>query len=463
MWWLIQRQLRSKDEETRQAAMRRVLLMRGERAVRLLAANLIDPSPELRAESVTGLGKVESEDRIPHLVGALQDRDAGVVRAAAAALKRCNDPSLVPSLRPLLWHAAPAVRGQAAQTLDLLGWKPAEMEEEIWHLAARGQIQRAVGFGPPATPILLRALELYDSAPASMLIGIIDTLAQLGDPRAVGPIAQLLATDNSPVCVAALEALSRLGASEAIPQFIKCLRHPQSQVRVAAAEALGRLRVTEAAEALRGTLDDSVWEVRREAIQALAKIKDKASVELLGKRLSDTDPDVREATAMALGSLRDRRALGPLVLALKDGTGGVRRLAAAAQSRIDPDWSSSAEARAAAEQLKPALYAEDSAVRHLVGQVLTSLGAISPEEAPPGGLEELSTSSPAKRQKLAVSLFLSLLCDMDGDVRQASAECLGRLKDDRARSALQRAATDPEPDVRGAAAAALLDLEAATT
>ena len=39
--------------------------------------------------------------------------------------------------------------------------------------------------------------------------------------------------------------------------------------------------------------------------------------------------------------------------------------------------------------------------------------------APEADADELSASAPAKRRKLAVSLFVSLLCDVDRDLRQA--------------------------------------------
>ena len=90
---------------------------------------------------------------------------------------------------------------------------------------------------------------------------------------------------------------------------------------------------------------------------------------------------MREATAIALGGLNDRRAIGPLVLALKDQASGVRRIAAAALSRIDENWSASPEARAAVEELKPALYDRDPDVRHFVSHLLVSLGAMEPEAA----------------------------------------------------------------------------------
>jgi len=170
---------------------------------------------------------------------------------------------------------------------------------------------------------------------------------------------------------------------------------------------------------------------------------------------------VREATAIALGSLSDRRAIGPLVLALKDATSGVRRIAAAALSRIDENWVGSTEARAAVEDLKPALYDRDPDVRHFVGQLLVSLGAMEPEPAPEAEAGPDSFASMEKRRKLAVSLFLAILCDRDRDLRQAAAEALGRLGERRAEPGLLRAARDPDADVRLAAEGALQSLAAA--
>ena len=139
-----------------------------------------------------------------------------------------------------------------------------------------------------------------------------------------------------------------------------------------------------------------MWDVRRAAVETLGRLKDARAVEALTRTLADKDADVREATAIALGGLSDRRAIGPLVLALKDSTSGVRRIAAAALSRIDENWSASPEARAAVEELKPALYDRDPDVRHFVGQLLVSLGAVEPEAAPETSPEEMSASTVEK-------------------------------------------------------------------
>ena len=205
-------------------------------------------------------------------------------------------------------------------------------------------------------------------------------------------------------------------------------------------------------------LRDPVWDVRRAAASALGKLKDPRAVEALTSALRDDDADVREATAIALGSLNDRRAIAPLVKALADSTSGVRRIAAAALSRIDDDWSVSEEAQGAVAELKNSLQEQDSEMRYTVSRLLTSLGVHTPETdvlLP----NETPTSTPEKRRKLAASLFLASLCDGDSVLRQAAAESLGRLGEQRSEPALQRALRDNDSGVRAAAEQALLALQ----
>jgi HEAT repeat protein len=141
---------------------------------------------------------------------------------------------------------------------------------------------------------------------------------------------------------------------------------------------------------------------------------------------------------------------------LKDPTSGVRRIAAAALSRIDENWSMTPEAQGAVEQLKAELHGRDSEVRNFVSKLLVSLGAIEPtSEHAIAALTENGASASAKRKKLAVRLFISVLGDADSDLRLAAAESLGRLGDSHAQSALSRALTDSEAIVREAVEAAL--------
>lgn len=68
-----------------------------ERAGRLLRAMVHDPSPNVRAVAVRGLGQSTSLEALASLIVALDDPDASVRRAAAEALSRSSGQSVVPS------------------------------------------------------------------------------------------------------------------------------------------------------------------------------------------------------------------------------------------------------------------------------------------------------------------------------------------------------------------------------
>jgi HEAT repeat protein len=457
MLWLIQRQLKSKNGATRRKAAERLCDAPDSHALRALDDALGDEDAEVRRLAATALGKLEEEGRLEPLFRALRDRDADVQKAAILGLKKTSDERVPAALLPLLRHPNAGVRGSAAQVLEFVGWRPAKPEEEMWFLVAKGQCSRVAAYGAAA---LLPLEMVLNAGPYSLCVAAVQALGEIEDQRAVRLLLKALKSNDAAVCVAAVDSLTRVGGAQASEPLIGMLQHKNGQVRAAAVEALGSLGAAAAAAPVRALLSDPAWEVRRAAIETLGRLKDERAVEALSHTLADQDSDVREATAIALGAMSDRRAIGPLVVALKDPTSGVRRIAAAALSRIDEDWATSAEARAAVEELKPALYDRDPDVRRFVGHLLVSLGAAEPEAAQEPRAQEMSASTAEKRRKLAVSLFLAILCDRDPDLRQAAAEALGRLGERRAEPALMRAIRDPEATVRTAAERALLVLTA---
>jgi HEAT repeat protein len=446
MLWLIQRQLKSKNPASRLKAVERLCDEPHPQALGVLCEALNDEEAEVRRLAATALGKLEIAERIEPLLTAVRDRDADVQKAAIQALKRTSDERVPAALVPLLRDANAGVRGYAAQVLEFVGWRPGTRDDEMWFLVAKGKCSQAASFGTAA----LLPLELVlNSGPYSLGVASVQALAEIEDQRAVRLLLKALKSNDAGVCAAALDSLGKVGGPEASEPILAMLHHKNGHVRLAAVEAL-----------LRALLEDPMWDVRRAAVETLGRLKDKKAVDPLTRTLADNDADVREATAIALGGLSDHRAIGPLVLALRDSTSGVRRIAAAALSRIDENWSATPEARAAAEELKPALYDRDPEVRHCVEQLLVSLGAMEPEASSEAAIVEVSASSIEKRRKLAVSLFLAILCDADRDLRHAAADALGRLGERRAESALMRTLRDPDTLVRTAAEQALQALAA---
>ena len=452
MLWLIQRQLNSKNVASRRKAMERLCLAPQPRDLDTLGQALKNKDAEVRRLAAAALGKLEVKGRIKPLLGALLDRDPSVQMAAILALKRSTDERVPPALVPLLHDANAGVRGCAAQVLAFLGWRPANREDEMWLLAAKGKWSQVALFGAPALLPLEMALK---SGPYSLCVAAAKALGDMEDPRAVRLLIEAVKSNDPAVCAAAVDALAKVGGTQATEPILGLLQHTHSYVRLAAAEALGHLGSAAATEPLRTLLHDPQWDVRRAAVEALAQLRDDQAVEALTRTLEDNDADVREAAAIALGSLGDRRGIGPLVLALRDTASGVRRIAAAALSRIDENWSTAPEARAAAEKLKASLHDRDPEVRYFVGQLLVSLGLLDPEASPELSVAEAPGSGAGKRRKLAVTLFLTILGDTDSDLRQAAAEALGRLGERRAEPGLVRALEDPDDNVRAAAGRAL--------
>jgi HEAT repeat protein len=454
MLWQTLHQLKSKDPGTRRKAVDQLCQKPNERAGKVLVMALKDEDAEVRRLAAIALGKLEQDQRFGPLIEALRDRDAGVLQAASAALKKANPEEALPALKPLLRHPDTGVRGQVAQTMELLGWRPSEPADEIWFRVAKAQFFQAAAFGAEAVPALETALQ---SGSSGVGVGAVEALGHINDPRAVKPLMSALRSPDPSICIAAVSAVTRLGIADAADTLVGLLRHRNPQVRSVSVEGLGRLQALEAVDALCEMLQDAVWEVRREAAETLGKLRDVRAVEPLTGALADSDADVREAAVIALGTLRDPRAIGPLVRSLRDPNSSVRRITAATLSRIDTDWSSFPEARAAAEELKPALQDNDPGVRHFVGHLLAAMSNTRSAPVPPASGGELM---PEQRRQLAVQCLLQILTDWDRDLRQAAAEALGHLADPSAQAALVRAQMDPDPGVRVAVEEALRSFSA---
>jgi HEAT repeat protein len=461
MLWLTMRQLSSGSAKARKKAAKELWREPNSRTVTALGrAVLNDPDPEVRQIAASALGRIQAPERLEPLLKALQDKDPDVLRSVILALRRVNDERVIDELVRLLQHRDFIVRTTAAQGIDSIRWAPRDREQRIWFCVAKGWYERAAASGVEAIPALRVTVE---TGPVSAAVRAVEALGAIPDPGVVKILCSALHSPEPTVCIAATEALSKVGGGEAVQALIPCLQSSHTQIRAESARALGILGAAEATGMIAKLLGDKEWEVRREAASALGKLNNPETLEPLAKVLDDIDADVREAAALALSKTRNRRAVPPLVLALKDEVAGVRRIAAAGLSRIDPDWISLPETRAAAEKLKIAIQDAEPAIRFFVAQLLVNLGEMSPE-ALLGFTPEDQLASPAiKRKRMGINLFIALLEDRDRDIRQAAAEALGHLGGERARQALLRAAGDPDGDVAAATQMALQAIGAEDT
>jgi HEAT repeat protein len=453
MLWLSMRLLKSGTVKAREKAARELWQEPDPRALTgLAAAALTDEDVTVRRVATSALGRLQVPERLDPLMQVLDDREPDVIQSALLCLRGVKDDRVIPRLLPLLRHRDFHVRTGAGQTIDAFRWAPPNREQRVWFCVAKGWFSRAAELGADAIPALKLTVE---TSPVFVAIRAVEALGKIHDPAVVKLLCEVLHSPEPAVGIAATDAISKVGGSGAVAALMTCLKSTHTQLRSESARALGILGATEASVPISQMLEDKEWEVRREAASALGKLKNPETLEPLTKLLDDVDSDVREAAASALGKMRDRRAVGPLVMALKDEYGAVRRIASAGLARIDPDWISLPETRAAVEKLKLAIQDADPAVRFFVAQLFVNMGEMSAEDLLGFSPADQLATPATKRRRMASSIFIALLEDRDRDVRQAAAEALGQLGGEKAKHALTRAGNEPDGDVAAAIQMAL--------
>lgn len=156
---------------------------------------------------------------LPGLYEALKSSRRGMGRLAADLIWEIGDADAAGLIRALHLERA-EVREAIAAALQAVGWFPDDVESEVaYRIATRGW-REIVAIGPAAVPSLLSAL---DDPDGNVRRGAVWTLGQIGDPRAVPFLIDMLqdtAGDmfgiGERVCDAAAEALERIGTLQAL-------------------------------------------------------------------------------------------------------------------------------------------------------------------------------------------------------------------------------------------------------
>lgn len=314
-------------------------------AVGPLLKALGDQESSVRRTAVSALGEIGDPGAVHTLIWVLDDKAFDVRVAACQAISRIGDLRAIEPLTDILSDKNGKVRAEAAKALDELG-------EPQWKELVRGTEEDIVRLGkskdPRAEKQFLRMLDKWfeprDSHSLDAL-GINETnarisaayaLGNLGDPRAVDPLAGMLAVvfASESLRVSAAEALGKIKDPRAVKPLLKALEWSEGRAQRAAAEALGAIKDPRAIEPLLEMLGSGKAIPRMGAAMALGEIGGPQTVESLVKSLGDEEWFVREAAADALGKTGDPRAAGPLHRALDDGKWGVRKTAAVALLQI---------------------------------------------------------------------------------------------------------------------------------
>jgi HEAT repeat protein len=185
----------------------------GPSAVDTLIGLLEDKDLFVRQYAPSGLGVIGDKRAVPALIRRLRDPHEFVRAAAAEALGKLRDPRAVGPLARACSDLNSDVRESAAEALGEIGGKASirklvgllsEEEEKIWFL----RVQEAlVKIGNPAVDSLIAALE---TAGPGGRVRIVETLADIGDRRAVPALIRLLKEDEETLGDDAASALKKI-------------------------------------------------------------------------------------------------------------------------------------------------------------------------------------------------------------------------------------------------------------
>jgi HEAT repeat protein len=261
--------------------------------------------------------------------------------------------------------------------------------------------------------------------------------------------AQLAATADPDLRLAAITAAGSLGDRAAAPALLAALRDdlaqdsPVALARVTALVAIGHAQ--EAAAVVRSVLDAGP------NATALAALVLTPIPELAGKLATwaaHGDPATRGAVCAALPDAAPDRAVALIVRGLRDADATVRAAcadAAAREDRAHPD-------AAMVKRLRELARDRDRSVR---ARAVSAIGVLDPSHP----VRAADDPAPEVRAAFAATAtepeLRVLIADREPDVRAAGLAGLG----DRARDVVARAAGDPSAVVRRAAIAVLDDAE----
>jgi HEAT repeat protein len=243
----------------------------------------------------------------------------------------------------------------------------------------------------------------------------------LGQLRSANPVQRWQAADR----------LADAGDSRAVDALIQAMRDPDGTVRVCVmAEALGRLKDPRAVGALtEAAFDQTNRDLRFCAIQSLGMIGDRRAVPKLIEALEARNNPVEAANSLA--RLADARAVEPMIRAAKDPA-----------LRF---WMITALGELGNPKALPFLAAQGNdpqpVIRETAAEAAWKISIVSARD-PVAALTQILTQESSSPR------------------RMWAAFRLGERGDARAAPALIQALADPDRDVRGRAAAALVRLGA---
>jgi HEAT repeat protein len=496
-------ELTSADTTLRLRAAREMAAGPGEAAPELIGA-LADESWRVRRCAVEGLTRQPNDQTVTQLLLALRERhhDPSVLNSALSVLAMSNLDVVTPLIRFLAepdadlrvyaalalgLHADPRAVPALLQALS-----DADANVQYHAIEALGRLRATEAVAPLlaiaeardfflAFPALDALTRIGDASIADRLVPLLeddllrapaaDTLGQLGDEKAVLPLAGLLNKPGAPVPVIA-QALVGLHdhyqqAYQEGAHIADLARHalkPEGAQNLLAALAASDGQDLRPLVCVLGWLTDAGAEAalvrllghdkaRKDVVEALVRHGERVTG-LLIQQIEAEDADTRVAAVVALGRIGDRRAV-PALLGLLRADPELVVVTTGALARIgDPR---------ALEPLLEVLEWPETAARQAAIAALNSLGH---PDLPARTEALLRSPNPCVRESAAriagyfgyancVEPLLALGRDPEENVRRAAAESIAFLEDPRVLPALSQAIREDTPRVRASAAQGL--------
>jgi HEAT repeat protein len=504
--------LGDKDERVRMESAKTLAVLKDPGAVDPLIAALKDPDSDVRFEAAAALGVYREGRSLAPLTALLNDKDARVSAAAAESLARMNDPRATNLLVGYLGNPDWRLRARAAQVLMRVPEASARaVTPLVVALRDRDLVVRyyaaeaLVTVGGPAVPQLVA---LFSGGTFTERERAARVLARIGHPAvgALSTVAQDKAASPE-LKAASAHVLGLIGDAQAVPALLSLLSEERYFVREQASFALGRIGqpaieklidmsgsgVPATRQAAVAGLGVACGEVARQARLAPERSPNSADppevIRAIGTLLNsmrDSSVAVRTAAAHALGDTGSPRAIEPLIAVLKDESSTLRGEASVALgnlhavavpaliSALSSDKPSTRKLAAqslgetGSKEAVPALIRlVTTDVSGARGEAIEALGKLGEASAVDAILSAMATGSAGVKRKSISALVLlhdpriqdaliRALADKDGESRQAAAEGLGDIGDERAVPSLEKVADkDADPEVRKAAVSAI--------
>jgi len=288
------RTMSHRDCGMRAAAIRAGARHRGRPGFRdALVQSLADPDGTVRARAVRVLTGTVDPALWRRFAELLRDPEQGVRVAAADALGKTGDPSVVGDLRiAFVLERDSVVRKHIRTSLTALAHPPEPLPEDARSL-----------------------IKLVDSPHLDERLAAVHGPRKLNSPEARQGLVLALKSKCLQTRFAAITQVQRLKCLEAADTLIELMGHPDPATRMQATLALATLKHTRAAPAMARLASDPAPVVRRSVPASLAALGDPSVIPTLKEALkAENDPEVARQIRRAIRCLerqQEGKKVGP--------------------------------------------------------------------------------------------------------------------------------------------------------